>query len=583
MAVPTNNNVAKMLEEIADLLEVKGESTFRVRAYRDGARSVESLDEDIGEMVWSGRNLCDIPGIGESIASKIKEFIQTGHLGYLDDLAAEVSPGLAELLSVPGMGPKKARLFHDALGISSIDELEQAAKDHRLSTLPKIGKKTEENILDAIERMRARPGRTPLGIALPGALPFLEAVMGLREVRDASLAGSLRRKAETIGDLDLLASSDEPEKVIGAFTEFPMVKSVLGHGPTKSSIVTKDNLQVDLRVIKPHEWGAGLQYFTGSKAHNIHLRTIAEGMGLKVNEYGIFRVSDNERVAGETEESMYRALGMEMMPPEIREDRGEIEAALEGRLPHLVQRSDIRGDLHVHTDWSDAADAPGAMVEAAIELGYEYIAISDHSVSMGFVHGLTVDRIREQRALIDDLNRKYPKIHVFQGIEVNIRGDGTLDYDDDVLSQFDVVTASIHSGMGMTMDRMTERIIRAIRNPHVDIVGHPTGRLIDRRDPYQVNLEALFRVAAETGTAMEINAQPDRLDLKDSDARRARDLGVMLVINSDAHSTDQYAVMEYGIATARRGWIEPMDLINTMRLDDLVRWLEGRQVSRRAA
>jgi DNA polymerase (family 10) len=583
MANPTNANVAKLLEDIADLLEVKGESVFRVRAYRDAARSIESLPDDIGDMVESGANLCDIPGVGESIASKIREYLQTGHLGYLDDLAAEISPGLAEMLSVPGLGPKKAQLFHEALGIGSVAELEEAARDHRLSTLPKIGAKTEENILDAIERLRARPGRTPLGIALPGALPFLQAVMNLKEVRDASLAGSLRRMAETIGDLDLLASSDEPEKVIDAFTELPMVKSVLGHGPTKGTIVTRDNLQVDLRVIKPNEWGAGLQYFTGSKSHNIHLRSIAEAMGLKVNEYGIFRVSDNERIAGETEESMYQSLGLEMMPPELREDRGEFEAAREGELPQLVQRSDIRGDLHVHTDWSDAADTPEVMVKAAFDLGYEYIAISDHSVSMGFVHGLTVDRIREQRALIDDLNRRHPGIHVFQGIEVNIRGDGTLDYDDDVLSRFDVVTASIHSGMGMPMDRMTERIVKAIRNPHVDVLGHPTGRLIESREPYQVDLEAVFRAAAETGTAMEINAQPDRLDLKDTDARRARDLGVMLVINSDAHSADQYNVMEYGVATARRGWVEPWNLINTMSLNDLTRWLQDRHVSRRAA
>lgn len=575
MPIPKNTDVAKLLEDIADLLEVKGESVFRIRAYRDAARSIESLNEDVGGLAETS-NLCDIPGVGESIASKIKEYLQTGRLGYLDDLKTEVNPGLADLLSVPGLGPKKAQLFYEALGIDSVEKLEEAARDHHLSTLPKIGRKTEENILEAIERIRGRPGRTPLGIALPGALPFLLAVMSFKQVQDASLAGSLRRKAETIGDLDLLASSDEPERVVDEFTELPMVKSILGHGPTKGTIVTKDNLQVDLRVVRPHEWGAALQYFTGSKPHNIHLRSIAEGMGLKVNEYGVFRVSDDARIAGETEESMYEVLGMEMMPPELREDRGEIEAAREGRLPHLVRRSDIKGDLHIHTDWSDAADSPEAMVKAALDLGYEYIAISDHSVSMGFIHGLTPDRIKEQRALIDDLNDKYPGIHVFQGIEVNIRGDGALDYDDAILEQFDIVTASVHSGMNMPMDRMTDRIIKAISNPHVDVLGHPTGRLIGRRDPFAVDLEAVFRAALRTGTAVEINSQPDRLDLRDVDARHAKELGVMLVVNSDAHSTQQYGVIEFGVATARRGWVEPGNLLNAMPLSDLTRWLRDR-------
>lgn len=582
MPIARNNQVARMLEDIADLLEVKGESVFRIRAYRDAARAVESLDEDIGDFA-EHRDLCDIPGIGESIAMKIREYLETGHSTYLDELGEQVSPGLAAILTVPGMGPKKAKLFNEVLGIDSIEKLEEAARNHQLSTLPRIGPKTEQNILEAIERMRARPGRTPLGIALPGALPFLNAVLHLKEVRNANLAGSLRRKAETIGDLDLLASSDEPEKVVDAFTELPMVKTVLVHGPTKGTIVTRDDLQVDLRVVRPHEWGAALQYFTGSKAHNIHLRTIAEGMGLKVNEYGVFLVSDNERIAGETEESMYEVLGLRMMPPELREERGEIEAAGQGRLPHLIQRSDLKGDLHAHTDWSDGADSPEAMVRAAVDMGYDYIALSDHSVSMGFIHGLTVDRIHEQRALIDNLNDKCPDIHVFQGIEVNIRGDGTLDYEDGILEQFDVVTASVHSGMGMPTERMTERIIKAINNPHVDILGHPTGRLIGRRDPYEVDMGAVFRAAQQTGTAMEINSQPDRLDLRDVDARRARDMGIMLVINSDAHSTEQYGVMEYGVFTARRGWVEPGNVINTMSLAGLTCWLRERQMPSRRA
>ncbi|HUV04436.1 MAG TPA: DNA polymerase/3'-5' exonuclease PolX, partial [Armatimonadota bacterium] len=564
------------LENIADMLEIKGESTFRVRAYRDAARRIESLAEDIQEIVSRGE-LQEIPGIGESIAAKIVEYLQTGRSTYYDELKKQIKPGIAELLGVPGIGPKKAKLFYDRLGVDSVDKLERAAKEHSLSKIPTIGEKTETNILDSIERMRARSERTPLGIALPTALPFLNRIRGLKEVERADLAGSLRRKRETIGDLDLLAASDEPHTVVDRFVELPMVKNVLGHGPTKGSIVTDENLQVDLRVVKPEEYGAALQYFTGSKAHNIKLRTIAESMGLKLNEYGVFRVSDNKRIAGETEESVYEALGLPCMPPGLREDRGEIEAAREGRLPRLVERSDLKGDLHVHTDWSDGADSPEAVVEAAGKLGYEYIALSDHSVSMGFVHGLTPERIREQRALVNELNRKYRGIRVLHGIEVNIRADGSLDYPDEILANFDVVTASVHSGMGMTRERMTRRIIDAVSNHHVDILGHPSGRIIGKRDPYEVDMDAVLQAAAETNTAMEINSQPDRLDLKDTDARLAKDLGVMLAIDSDAHAVRQLDFVEYGIATARRGWVEPKNVLNALPLNGLLRWLAKRE------
>jgi len=578
MPTAKNADVAEFLENIADMLEIKGESTFRVRAYRDAARRIESLAEDILDIA-SRDELQEIPGVGESIATKISEYLQTGRSTYYDELKRQIKPGLAELLGVPGIGPKKARLFYDRLGIDSVDKLEQAAKEHLLSKIPTMGEKTEQNILDSIERMRARSERTPLGIALPTALPFLNRIRGLKEVERADLAGSLRRKRETIGDLDLLAASDEPHTVVDRFVELPTVKNVLGHGPTKGSIVTEEDLQVDLRVVRPDEFGAALQYFTGSKAHNIKLRTIAESMGLKVNEYGVFRVSDNKRIAGWTEESVYEALGFPCMPPELREDRGEIEAARAGRLPNLVQRSDLKGDLHIHTDWSDGADSPEAVFEAARKLGYEYIALSDHSVSMGFVHGLTPERIREQRALVTELNHKYREIHVLHGIEVNIRADGSLDYPDEILAAFDVVTASIHSGMSMIRERMTRRIIDAISNHHVDILGHPTGRIIGKRDPYEVDMDAVLRAAVETNTAMEINSQPDRLDLKDTDARLAKDLGVMLAIDSDAHAIRQLDLVEYGISTARRGWVEPGNVLNALPLDELLRWLAKREIT----
>lgn len=576
-----NAEVAELLENIADILEIKGESTFKVRAYRDGARTVASLREPIEDVEQRGE-LMKLPGIGESICNRITEYLETGYSEYYDELRKQINPGLAEILEVPGVGPKKARLFFDELGIDSVASLEQAAREHRLSTIRGIGPKTEANILDAIERMRSRSGRTLLGVALPAALPVLEMVRGFKEVVRADLAGSLRRMVETIGDLDLLAASEKPQAVVDRFVELPIVRGVLAHGPSKGSIVTPEHLQIDLRVVKPDEYGAALQYFTGSKAHNIRLRTIAEGMGLKVNEYGVFRVSDNTRIAGETEEGVYKALGLRWMPPELREDQGEIQAAAEGTLPDLVEIGDLKGDLHAHTDWSDGSDTPEEMVQAAKRRGYEYIVISDHSVSMAFVHGLTLERIREQRELIDDLNRRYAGIRVLQGIEVNIRADGSLDYEDEVLGRFDVVTASVHSGMGMDSRRMTDRIVKAISNPHVDILGHPTGRIIGRRDPIEMDMAEVMRVAARTGTALEINSQPDRLDLRDADVRLARDHGVMLAIDSDAHSADQLDLVFYGIATARRGWARPSDVLNVLPLREFLRHI-GAEGLRKAA
>ncbi|HAH85836.1 MAG TPA: DNA polymerase/3'-5' exonuclease PolX [Armatimonadetes bacterium] len=563
-----NAATVEFLDNIADMLEIKGENTFRVRAYRDAARQIENLTEDIQDILRRGE-LRSIPGIGEGIAEKLTEFLTTGHSEYYENLKKQVNPGVAELLTVPGIGPKKARLFFDALGIDSVEKLQEAARAHRLSSLPRIGEKTEANILASIERMRGRGGRTPLAPAYRAAEKFLLQLREFPEVEKADLAGSLRRMRETIGDLDLIAASNQPEAVVDRFVHLPSAISILAQGPTKGSIITSGNLQVDLRVVKPEEYGAGLQYFTGSKPHNIRIRTIAEGKGLKVNEYGIFK-ADGERIAGETEESMYRALGLLWMPPELREDRGEIEAAREGALPRLVEPSHIKGDLHVHTDWSDGANSPEEMIEAARSRGYQYIAISDHSVSMGFIHGLTQERIQEQRALIQTLQKKYPQIKILHGIEVNIRGDGSLDYDDQTLAGFDVVTASVHSGLGMNKQKMTERIIRAIRNPYVNIFGHPTGRIIGKREPYEVDLEAVIRTATETGVALEINSQTDRLDLKDTDARLARDMGAGLCINSDAHAADQLDLMFFGVETARRGWVTPGDVLNALPLNLLL-------------
>jgi len=568
-----NEDVVRLLSEIADMLEVQGESAFKVRAYRDAARTLEGMSESVADLVAEGR-LTEIRGIGASIADKITEFVETGRSRYHDELESKLSSGFVKMLQIPGVGPKMARLFREELGISSIEELEEAAKSHRLRDLPRFGEKTEQNVLAGIERLRRKSGRLLLGTALPAAEQIVGRLRGNAAVERIETCGSLRRWRETIGDLDILVASTRPADALDAFAELPIVKSVLAKGSTKASVLTEEDLQVDCRVVAPDEWGAALQYFTGSKDHNVQIRGIAEQNGLKLNEYGVFRTADDTKVAGPDEEGVYRVLGMAWIPPEMREAHGEVEAALEGRLPDLVELCDIRGDLHIHTNWSDGHDSIEAMAEAAMARGYEYLAVSDHSVGMGFISGLTVERIREQREVIDRLNERYEGFRLLQGIEVNVRADGTLDYDDEVLAGFDVVTASIHGGLSQPEERITERMLSAIRNPHVDIIGHPTGRIIDKREPSAFDQDAVFAAAAETRTALEINSQPDRLDLKDTQARRAVEAGALIAIDSDAHSTAQLQLTRYGVATARRGWVTKNRVVNALPLEDLLAWLK---------
>lgn len=570
-----NADVARFLEEIADLLEMKGETPFKVRAYRDAARRIEGLRENVATLVEENR-LTEIRGIGPSIAAKISEFVKTGRSSYLEDLAREFPKGMAELLEIPGVGAKKARLFYEKLGISTVEQLEEAARSHRLMQLPGIQEKTEQNVLQGIQRLKQVKGRMLLGTALPAAEEIIRELRTHPAAEQVEVGGSIRRMKETIGDIDILAASDKPEEVINAFVSLSPVKSVLAKGSTKASVLTEANLQIDLRVVSPDQWGAALQYFTGSKDHNIQLRTIAENRGLRINEYGVFRTDTNERIAGSTEEEVYRTLGMEWIPPEIRESSGEIEAAMENRLPHLVEVGDIRGDMHAHTNWSDGSDTIEAMAEAARALGYEYLTISDHSVSMTFIKGLTIERIREQRRIIDRLNEHFEGFRLLHGIEVNIRSDGTLDYPDEILAEFDVVTASIHGGLGQSREQITQRMLSAIHNPHVDILGHPSGRLINKRDPSEFDAEAVFTAAAETGTALEVNAQPDRLDLRDADVRTAIESGATIAIDSDAHSTAQLELIRYGVATARRGWAEAKHVLNALPLDKLMERLRIR-------
>lgn len=567
-----NAEVAQMLNDIADMLDMQGEAKFKVIAYQTAARRIEGLTEDVADLVAEKR-LSKIRGIGESISAKVTEFVTTGKCAYHDAQAEKLPPGLAKMLQIPGVGAKRARQFYEELHISTVDELEEACRTHRLRQIPKLKEKTERNVLEGIQRLKQRTGRMLLGTALPVAEEIVEHLRDNPAVEQIETGGSIRRRKETIRDIDILVASAQPKDAVEAFTTLHNVRSILAKGKTKASVLTDDDLQVDLRVVSPDEWGAALQYFTGSKDHNVQLRGLAASQGLKVNEYGLFRVETNEKIAGADEEGIYRALGMPWIPPEIREAAGEIEAALAGRLPDLVELKDIRGDLHAHSNWSDGHSTMEQMAYAAMERGYEYLAITDHSSGLGFI-GLTIERIYEQREAIDALNEEYEDFRLLQGIEVNIRGDGTLDYPDDVLARFDVVTASIHGGLNQSRERITERMLSAIRNPHVDIIGHPSGRLINKRDPSDFDEEAVFAAAAETGTALEINSQPDRLDLKDSHARRAMDAGADFAIDSDSHAADQLGLVRYGTATARRGWVEKDRVLNTLPLDALLKRLQ---------
>ncbi|HZS00386.1 MAG TPA: DNA polymerase/3'-5' exonuclease PolX [Chloroflexota bacterium] len=576
-----NEAVGDLLANIAKLLALKGENPFRIRAYGEAARTISALAEDIAAVHHAGR-LEDIPGVGEGIAGKVAEYLNTGRCSYYEQLKRQVAPAAADLLDVPSIGPVRAKLLYDRLGIASIEALQQAAAAHRLRDLPRFGAKLEDRIAQEAARVAARTRRLLLGVALPTAEEVAQALGRSPAVRAVQPAGSIRRGKDTIGDIDLLAAADAPRAAMDAFTALPIVKEVLAQGPTRASILTQDDLQVDLRVIPPDEYGAALQYFTGSKDHNIALRTLAMARGYKLSEYGLFDAS-GRRIAGRTEDEIYGALEMDWIPPELRENRGELAAAQQHRLPTLVAEADLRGDLHVHTDWSDGHDSPEQMVEAAIARGYAYLALTDHSRSLAVAHGLTVERVREQRHLIDRLNACYAPFRVLRGTEVDILPDGSLDYPDAVLAELDIVTASVHSAFQQPRERLTARLLRALRNPYVDVLNHPTGRLLPRRPEYDVDLEAVLRAAAAAGVALEVNGQPDRLDLDDVWARRAGQLGALLACDSDAHAARQLGYVRYAILTARRGWASPQGVLNTLPLDRLLAHLARRRVGARVA
>jgi len=568
-----NLELAALFNEIADLLELKGESPFRVNAYRRAARALEGLTEDVEEVAARGA-LEEIPGVGKSIAEKITEYLRTGKITYHQELLRELPAGLPELMRIPGLGPKTAMAIYQHLGITTVEDLERAARTSRLSSVPRMGAKTIENILRGIEQLRRAGTRLPLGTVLPYAEEIVARLRGLRSVHQISVAGSLRRMKDTIGDIDILATSSDPEQAMHTFVRMPEVSQVLSHGTTRSSVILRAGIQADLRVVEPAAFGAALQYFTGSKEHNIKLRERAIRMGLKINEYGVFR--GERRIAGSTEEEVYAAVKLPWIPPELREDQGEIEAAEAGRLPRLVELRDIRGDLHMHTKWSDGAATAEEMARAAQGLGYEYICITDHSRSLKFAGGVGVDDLRQHIRDVRRLSERLGGVAVLIGSEVDILADGSLDYPDEVLAELDVVIASVHTRFRMDVRAMTERIIRAMQNPYVTIIGHPTGRLVQQRDPYSVDVEQLVEAARKTGTILEVNAAPERLDLKDVHVRLAKESGVLLAVNTDAHSTSQLRYMVLGVGTARRGWAEAKDVVNTRPLHELLE-LVGRK------
>ncbi len=567
-----NADIAAVLSETGTLLEIKGENPFKVRAYERAAESIRNLTQDVAEIREAG-DLRSLPSIGGGIADKIAELLDTGKCTHHQELLSEFPETVFDMLRIPGVGPKTAKTLIEREGIASVEQLESAARAGRLRELPGMGEKTEQEILRGIAHLREYSKRTNLGLAWTIAEGIMEQLREDAPVDDMEAAGSLRRMKETIGDIDILITSDHPEAVMDRFVGLDLVAEILVHGATKSSVLTGAGVQADLRVVPPESFGAALQYFTGSKEHNVRLRDLAVRKKIKLNEYGVFRVKGEreERVGGRLEEEMYDALGLPLIPPELREDQGEIEAARDGQLPQLIEVGDIRGDLQMHSTWSDGGSTIEEMARAAKALGYRYIAVTDHSPSQTVANGLSVERLRERRKEIAAARRAIPGIGILDATEVDIKRDGSLDYPEEVLAELDFVVASVHSGWKMERAAMTERIIKAMENPLVDGIAHPTGRLIGQREPFEVDMEAVLKAAASLGVAMEINAHPDRLDLKDVHARRAKELGVKLMINTDAHAADQLQLMHFGVATARRGWIEPGDVLNTLPISRLRR------------
>ena len=569
-----NAEVAKRLFEMAEMLEFKGENIFKIKAYQKAARHIEELEEDIN-VLRQKDELGSIPGVGEAIEAKIKEMLDTGTFKAFEAIRHTIPQDIEEITAVQGIGPKTAHLLYSKLGIKDLQGLLKAAEEHRIRRIPGMGVKTEEHILIAAKRQLAEGniGRYPLGVALPIAEEISKKLLDGILIREVRIAGSIRRWKDTVRDIDLIARSDDPEKAIEIFTLMDNVQEVLEKGNTKGSIIYKGNIQVDLRIVKDDAFGSLLQHFTGSKEHNVKLRKIALSKGFHLSEYGLKNATTEEQIPFSTEHEQYEMLGLQFIPPELREDWGEIEAAMEKKIPRLIEVSDIKGDLHVHSNWSDGHNTIEEMALAAKALGYQYINMSDHSASSKIANGLSEKRLLDHIKEIERLNESIEGIRILSGTECDILPDGTLDYSDELLEQLDIVVVAVHGSVEQDSKTMTQRIVSALENEHVHILAHPTGRKFGKRLPFAMNMEKIMDTALEYGKVLEINSSPQRLDLNDKFAMMARERGIKLAINTDTHSLEQFGNIRYGIGTARRAWITSNDVINTLHLKDICKLL----------
>ncbi len=559
-----NSDVAEVFNRIADLLEIKGENPFRIRAYRNAARTIGGLSQSAADLLEQGKDLSSLPGIGKDLADKIKEIVETGTHPLLGELEKELPPELPGLMKIQGMGAKKVKVLFDKLAVKSVRELTEAAEEKKIRRLPGFGEKTERNILEELGRIKERKGekeRIKLAVAEQIAKPLVEYLKKEERVKEVEVAGSYRRKKETVGDLDILATCKKGSRIMDRFVDYDEVDKILSRGKTKSSVVLRSGLQVDLRVVPQVSLGSALHYFTGSKEHNIAVRKIGVKKGLKINEYGVFK--GKKRIAGKTEKEVYKQVGLPYIEPELRENRGEFEAAQKKNLPRLVALEDIKGDLHVHTKATDGHYSLEDMADAARKRGYDYIAISDHSRHVTVAKGLNAKRLRKQIEEIDRLNEKRNDIQILKSIELDILEDGCLDLPDEVLEELDLVVCSVHYKFNLSREKQTERIMKAMDNPYFNIFSHPTGRLINEREPYEINMEQIMNAAKEKGCYLELNAHPDRLDLNDIHCKMAKDMGVKVAVATDAHRIDDLDLMRFGIGQARRGWLEAEDVLNT--------------------
>lgn len=569
-----NREIATLFQKMADVLEFKDDNPFKINAYRKSARILNDLTTDIEEIVRAGE-VQTIPGIGKGTAEKIKEYLETGIITKFEQLRKGISDELIALLEIPSLGPKTVALLHKEMKINSLEDLKQAIADERITQLPGMGKKKAENISRGIQLYTLSKERMLLGEALNTAREAIAQLEKSTKITGIECAGSLRRGKETIGDIDILATGKKGKEIIAAFVQLPLAHDILAQGDTKGSIVTATGTQLDLRVVGKDSFGAALQYFTGSKAHNIHLREVAKREGLKINEYGIF--SAEKKIGGKQEEDIYATLHMDWIPPELREDRGEIEAALKHTLPSLLQHSDIKGDLHVHSTYSDGAYSLEEIALKAKDMGYHYVAVTDHSQSLKIAKGITEARLKEKIAEVKRLNKRLSGIKILVGTEVDIKNDGMLDYPDTLLKQLDLVIGAIHTGFKQSREQITKRIVTAMKNPYLHIIAHPTGRLLGEREPYEVDIDQVIEMANRTGTALELNAYTERLDLDDINCIKAKQKGVLLAIGTDAHHLDQLWMMELGVMVARRGWLEPKNVLNTFTAAELIKWTKSKR------